>query len=180
MFNSCMKRKDIFCLIRLLFLGWMVTTSDSLLAQSILSTPFRLVNSSDDEQAPVISPDGRTMFLTIANRSQNIGGRKDTGDIWISVWANGEWSAPVHGGSQINNEAYNSVVGFSKDGDRIFLSGHYSKNGNVTTQGFSFSDKGEYGWGFPENIVVPYFRNKADKLNGAITPDQSIFIFSAE
>ena len=42
------------------------------------------VNSSSDEQNPVLSPDGTRLFFTISKHPGNIGGTKDLGDIWYS------------------------------------------------------------------------------------------------
>jgi OOP family OmpA-OmpF porin len=68
---------------------------------------FNLVNSGYDEQNPVISPDGKTLYVTIANHPQNVGGIKDPGDIWMSVWVGNAWAAPVHGGTLLNSRGYN-------------------------------------------------------------------------
>ena len=145
------------------------------------TNPFALVNSSYDEQNPVISPDGKTLYLTIANHPQNIAGKKDPGDIWISVWVGSSWSAPVHAGSLLNNRGYNGVAGLSPDGSELYLLSHYSKNGdNPTTQGISVSQKTGTGWSAPQNISIPYFLNRSFFLSGQWQADLSVFIFSAE
>jgi len=163
---------------------WFVCTifSENVAAQDIISTPFKFVNSRYDEQSPVISPDGKALYLTIANHPQNINGKKDPGDIWISLKVNGEWTLPEHGVSAINDAGYNAVLGFSADGTQLFLASHYGKNGAVaTTQGISVSRKSEFGWSTPENISIPYFLNKsAEPVMGMINPDGDTFIFSAE
>lgn len=164
----------------LLYALVLMSVSSVLPAQQISSVPFRFVNSAYAEQAPVISPDGKVLFFTVANHPQNSGGKKDPGDIWISLWRNGAWSEPVHGDAQLNNESYNAVIGFSRDGNKIYLSGHYSKSGLPKSQGISLSTKTEFGWTFPENISIPYFLNRAKELNGSINLDENIFIFSAE
>ena len=109
-------------------------------AQNMISTPFKLVNSHYDEQSPVIAPDGKALYFTVANHPQNTNGKRDLGDIWVSLWIGGAWSAPVHAGSVINDASYNSVGGFSADGSQLFLLNHFGKNGNASsTQGFSIS-----------------------------------------
>jgi outer membrane protein OmpA-like peptidoglycan-associated protein len=149
-------------------------------AQSFITEPFRLCNTAYDEQAPVISPDQKFLFYTIAKHPDNIGGKKDPGDIWFSTWSNGAWSAPIHAGILLNNEDYNAVLGFSADGSKIFLTGHYEKSGSAKTQGISFANQTEAGWSYPENITVPYFMNRSHQLTGMITPDETVFIFSAD
>ena len=74
------------------------------------------------------------LYITIANHADNIGGKKDQGDIWFSVLAeNNKWSAPIHGGSVINSSGYDAVAGFSSNGDQMFLLGHYYDKGSNST-----------------------------------------------
>lgn len=143
--------------------------------------PMALVNTPADEQAPVISPDGRTLYLTVANHQQNLGGIKDPGDIWISVWAGEGWSAPVHGGNVLNNKGYNAVAGISSTGNEMFLLNHYAKTGELpTTQGISVSIKSTAGWTAPKNISIPYFKNKSNHFSGQWHQNMQAFVFSAE
>ena len=141
---------------------------------------FLPVNSSYDESSPVLSPDGNTLFFTVANHPSNAGGKKDPGDIWISRRTAAGWSAPVHGGSLLNNKGYNAVAGISQDGRQLFLHGHYTSTGAVAkTQGISVSRNDGGGWSRPENISIPYFMNKSGIPGGMVTADKSVFIFSA-
>ena len=159
----------IFCLI-----------SPMLLAQGTQES-LRAVNSGYDEQNPVLSPDGTTLFFTIGNHPSNIGGKKDAGDIWFSRREDTHWSAPVHAGPLLNDRAYNAVAGFSPDGSQLFLHGHYGSSGvPAKTQGISLSRYNGSGWSKPENMTIPYFLNKSGILCGALSADNSVFVFSAE
>lgn len=163
--------KNLFCFLIMI----------STVSYSQMAGPFSSVNSSYDEQNPVISPDGNTLFITIAKHPQNIGGKKDLGDIWISLKERDGWSAPIHGGSMINNSAYNSVAGISKDGNELYLLSHYKANGSSpNTQGISVSRRTSVGWSLPQNITIPYFLNKSATLDGFWHESGSVFIFSAE
>ncbi|MCW5910933.1 MAG: OmpA family protein [Cyclobacteriaceae bacterium] len=147
----------------------------------IANAQFELVNSGYDEQAPVISPDGKTLYLTVANHPQNVGGVKDPGDIWISVWAGNAWSAPVHGGTVINSRGYNGVAGISRSGNELFLFNHYTKTGDPpATQGISVSIKSNAGWTAPKNITIPYFRNRSAHFSGQWHEGLQAFVFAAE
>jgi OmpA-OmpF porin, OOP family len=159
------------------FLILALLISFSALSQS--ADPLALINSPYDEQNPVISPDGKTLYFTIANHPENIGGKKDPGDIWIALWMGDSWSAPVHAGSVLNNRGYNGVAGLSYDGSELYLLSHYAKgNENLTTQGISVSLNTGTGWSTPQNISIPYFLNRSSILSGQWLPD--LFIFSAE
>jgi OmpA-OmpF porin, OOP family len=143
--------------------------------------PFTKVNSPFDEMNPVISPDGNTLFITIANHPQNIGGRRDPGDIWISTKTIEGWSTPSHGGRNLNNSAYNGVAGISQDGNVLYLLSHYKSDGSSpTTQGISVARKTGNGWSTPENIMIPYFVNRATTLTGFWHESQSVVVLAAE
>lgn len=167
-------------LLQLLYFLSLFLSSSSLFGQSSGHERLKFSNSSFDEQAPRISPDGNTLYLTIAHHPKNINGLRDPGDIWTSAWTGEGWSLPVHGGNLINNGHFNSVVGFSTDGSQLLLSSHYSSDGPVATQGFSVSTRTDAGWSMPQNIVVPYFWNKAEATHGFLSSDGHALIFSAE
>ncbi|HEX7016113.1 MAG TPA: OmpA family protein [Cyclobacteriaceae bacterium] len=158
--------------MRFFVLCFCLTLSILVFAQSSLQT----VNSPFDEQNAVLSPDGRTLYLTIANHPQNVGGKRDPGDIWISTWSDGKWSPPTHGGTVINDRGYNGVAGFSADGSQLYLLSHYA----AKTQGISVSRASGSGWSRPENITIPYFQNKSSMVGGYLSSDGRIFVFSAE
>ena len=154
--------------------------SPVLLAQG-LQEPFQVVNSAYDEQNPVLSPDGATLFFTIGNHPQNIGGLKDPGDIWFARREGSGWSLPVHAGNLINDPAYNGVAGFSPDASSMFLLSHYSHSeAKAKTQGIAVSKNNGGGWSRPVNITIPYFLNKSGILSGTLSSDEKVFVFSAE
>jgi len=138
------------------------------------------VNSAYDEQSPILSPDGKTLWFTIANHPQNSAGKKDPGDIWFSNWENGQWSVPVHGSPFLNNRGYNAVAGLSATGDQLFLFNHYDKTASAQTQGISVSRKTTSGWSAPENISIPYFLNRSLALSGQVSEDGTVFVYAAE
>jgi len=163
--------KSVFALV-IIFCGWSGYTQTA--------SPFAPVNSAYDEQNPVISPDGKALYFTVANHPQNSAGKKDLGDIWVSLNIAGKWQKPIHGGSDINDGNYNGVAAFSPDGQTLFLLSHYNQSGNVATQGLSYSMKTSSGWSAPKNISIPYFLNRSSSLSGDVSLDGSIFVFSAE
>lgn len=167
--------------MRLFFSFVLVLFSISLQAQMLNTESFQLVNSTADEQHPVLSPDGKTLYFTVGHHPQNIGGKRDPGDIWISRLMGNEWSAPVHGGSVINDRAYNAVAGITASGEKLFLHGHYDPSGvPARTQGISIATLAGSGWSSPKNIQIPYYLNKSGILCGMVSDDERTFIFSAE
>lgn len=149
--------------------------------QPMTQQSFSHVNSAYDEQSPFISPDGRVLYWTIANHPDNIGGKKDTGDIWYSIWTGEQWSLPIHGGKNINDAGYNAVAGFSNDGQRMFLLSHYKPGSDgVVSQGISMSQRSSDGWSVPENINIPYFMNRSATTQGYLSTSVEAFVFSAD
>ena len=156
-------------------------TASRSMGQRVVSTPFKPVNSPYDEQCPVLTPDGKALYFTVANHPQNVGGKKDPGDIWISLWMAGSWTTPVHGGSAINDAGYNAVAGFSADGNELFLLSHYGAGGNAAkTQGIAVAQKNDWGWSAPVNVSIPYFLNRASALTGTVNPEGNVFVFAAD
>ncbi|MEJ7645581.1 MAG: OmpA family protein [Chryseolinea sp.] len=168
--------------MKLFFAAGLLFCFTSLCAQRLDNNAFQKVNSTYDELNPVISPDGKTLFITIANHPSNVGGKKDQGDIWVSTFGeDNQWSVPTHGGSAVNNAGFNAVGGMSADGSQLFLLSHYDNAGSQSrTQGISVSRKQGDSWSKPENIAIPYFQNKSNVLNGDILSNQSAFVFAAE
>jgi len=158
---------------------WMIVMNTIAYSQSV--DPFENINSPYDELNPVMSSDGNMLFFTVGQNPQNVGGKKDPGDIWISVKEGDTWSVPHHGGHILNNSIYNAVAGMSRDGNELYLLSHYRANGSSpSSQGISVSKRTKGGWSVPQNITIPYFLNKSATLDGFWSSDQSVFLFSAE
>jgi outer membrane protein OmpA-like peptidoglycan-associated protein len=167
--------------MRLFFSFALSIFSATAFAQALNPESFKPVNSYYDEQNPIASPDGKTLFFTVSNHPSNIGGKKDPGDIWFSRLIGSQWSAPIHGGSLLNDRAYNAVAGFSGNGEQLFLHGHYDPSGErARTQGIAISSNAGNGWSRPVNINIPYYQNKSGLLCGTVAQDGSVFVFSAD
>jgi OmpA-OmpF porin, OOP family len=142
---------------------------------------FAALNSPLDERNPVIAPDGKRIYFTIGNHPQNIGGRKDPGDIWYSEWTGNKWSTPIHAGKSINDMAYNAVGDIAEDGNSILLLNHYDHSAaRAKTQGIAIATRDGKGWSLPKNINIPYFQNRSDIISGEMSADGSVFVYSAE
>jgi len=137
---------------------------------------FDLVNSVNDEQCPVITPDGETLFFTRANHDDNVGGAADKGDIWYSTLSGNQWGTPFHAGTNINNEQWNGVLGFSNKGNTMILHHHYQDG----KQGLSVSQKNNKEWSKPTVLKIPYFINRSKVQSGSISNDGKTIVLSIE
>lgn len=166
---------------RIIIITLLITSHIRSIAQPAIPVEaFHSVNTPYDEQSPVLTPDGKTLYLTLRNHPQNIDGKRDPGDIWFATRVDDHWSELVHAGSVINDRAYNAVAGFSWDGTKMYLLSHYDDSGTARTQGISVSQKSSVGWSKPKNIFIPYFQNKSSIQSGHASANESIFIYSAE
>lgn len=85
------------------------------------------VNTFRHEAAPVISPDGNTLYFFVQNHPENTMGKDDTQDIWVSKKDEaGNWSLAQHLGSPFNIHRSNQVFTVFPDGS-LFIKGGRSK-----------------------------------------------------
>lgn len=140
------------------------------------------INSTYDEQNPVLSVDGKTLYFTRKNHPDNTGGRKDKGDIWSSeLGQDGKWGDAIRLDGPINNKDYNAIIGFSKDGKLMYLQNHYSRDGSPSkTQGISVSKLVNGRWTFPEKLSIAYYYNRSDDASMRISEDGRVMLLSIE
>src|SRR5690349_14199941 len=87
----------------------------------------KTVNTFRHEAAPVISPDGNTLYFFVQNHPDNSMGKEDTQDIWMSKRdESGAWSQAEHMGSPFNIHRSNQMFTVLEDGS-LFIKGGRSK-----------------------------------------------------
>jgi OmpA-OmpF porin, OOP family len=87
----------------------------------------KTVNTFHHEGAPIVSPDGSTLYFFVQNHPDNTMGKNDTQDIWVSKKdANGVWGKAEHLGSPFNIHNSNQVFTVFPDGS-LFIKGGRSK-----------------------------------------------------
>ena len=138
------------------------------------------INSPFDEFSPVFSPEGKHLYFTRSRHPENIGGREDPGDIWVSQRdENGNWTKAVNAGNVLNNRFYNEVIGFSPDGNTIYLNHHYAQGGaKPRTQGFSYANRQGNGWSAPQPVKIDNFYNRSNHQSMAISSDGKVLVLA--
>ena len=141
----------------------------------------RTVNSKYSEIAPIISPDGKTLYVAREFDPQNIGTEKKY-DIWFAKRKNdGKWSKLKQMKAPVNNAGDNLVIAVSPDGNTLWLEGLYTKTGqHLSDQGISISHKTATGWSVPQKVVIDKFYNKNEYESYCPTIDRKILIMSIE
>jgi len=83
----------------------------------------KTVNTFRHEAAPVVSPDGNTLYFFVQNHPENTFGKDDTQDIWVSRKdENGVWSQAEHLTAPFNIHPSNQVFTVLPDGS-LFIKG---------------------------------------------------------
>jgi outer membrane protein OmpA-like peptidoglycan-associated protein len=96
------------------------------------------VNTFRHEAAPVVSPDGSTLYFFVQNHPDNTLGKDDTQDIWASKKdADGVWGVAEHLRNPYNIHPSNQVFTVFDDGS-LFIRGGRSKG----EKGFSIVTNG--------------------------------------
>ena len=140
-----------------------------------------LINSSYDELNPVINPEGTKLYFTRANHPENIGGTRDKGDIWVAEkQQDGNWGKPKNLGGPLNNKHYNAVVGFSANGQEMYLNHHYYKDDDKFTRGISVSKKRGDQWSFPEKVPVKYLEPRSEYQSASLAANGKIMLIAME
>lgn len=118
------------------------------------------VNSVYHDAAPVVSPDGKKLYLFVADHPANTFGKEGSQDIWMSTKDDkGVWSPPKHSGSPFNQSKANQVFQVLPDGS-LLVRGGRSKN----DKGFSLVTTS----GTWKELKIPEFSTMAKgQFNGA-------------
>ena len=138
------------------------------------------LNSPADEQLPVLSADGKTIFFTRGHHPQNVGGKADKGDIWTSTFMGVDgWSEPQRLAAPLNTPFFNGVCHVSNN--QLWVYGHY-RGGQAPVPGISLSKVVTWpeSWSTPKPMAIKYFSNNSANNGNAVSADGKILVLSLE
>ncbi|QDK79643.1 OmpA family protein [Spirosoma sp. KCTC 42546] len=146
----------------------------------------KTVNSPGQEVAPVISPDGRTLYFTRNFNKANMGA-PDRQDVWYSTLesaSNGNpasWSEAINIGPPINNTGDNAISGMAPDGRTAYLINVYRPDGGMSF-GISKSIRTKAGWSQPVEcrIANNYNLHEKNQLEFCVSPDGKAIILAVQ
>jgi OOP family OmpA-OmpF porin len=134
----------------------------------------KTINTFRQEGAPVISPDGNTLYFFVMNHPENTMGKDDTQDIWVSKKdASGAWGVAQHLGSPFNIHHSNQVLTVFSDGS-LLVKGGKTKG----TKGFSIVNGNSL-----REVEVKDFKamNKGRFYGGSMSADRKhLFMYFSE
>lgn len=129
------------------------------------------VNSPYDDLGPHITTDGRMILFGRELSPENIGGKEDGEDIWITTSTDGvNWSKSKNMGPVINDKQANNLAAISADNNMLLF---------CRLDGFQVRKKSEDGWTNPEYLNVR-FKNESKNMEGNLTPDGKALLFTAK
>lgn len=137
------------------------------------------VNTEYPEYSAVISADERTLSFT-ARRPSTTGGQIDPRDgmyfedIYISTKnENGEWEKAVPMGNNINTNGHEATIGFSADGQKLFIYKDDAGDGNIYTSQLMGNN-----WMTPQKLTEN-INSKSHEPSACVTPDGNTLYFTS-
>jgi outer membrane protein OmpA-like peptidoglycan-associated protein len=138
------------------------------------------VNSVYSDRLPVISPDGKILYITRSGDPRNQGEEKTT-DIWMSLLnKDGNWDTIKNVGFPLNNTGNNFVISTTPDNNTLLLGNTYKLDGSAHSGGFSFSNKTVTGWSIPTEVKVKNYKNKSKYSSSCLSTNRKVLIIDAE
>lgn len=133
-----------------------------------------LVNSIEaEESAPVLSPDGKTLYFVRTFDMRSVGGKEDQ-DIWASSLDGDSFSSPELI-KDLNNAYHNAVIGASANS--LFVLDAYEGKKDFL-KGLSKSVRNGEHWQKPEKINIPGLDVEGDFYTYFISKNQQVILIS--
>ena len=138
------------------------------------------VNSKYKEYKPLLSPDGKTLYFSRKNHPGNIGGVKDSEDIWYSeLDSAGNWQLAKNAGATLNNKGPNFVSSVTPDGKSVLMVlGNQYLGGDRMAAGVSISSNATGTWSQPQAVVIENDYNYSEKANFFLTQSRKALLMS--
>jgi OOP family OmpA-OmpF porin len=164
--------KRLFTIISLLsFISFIVSVrAQQISARYELVKMDKTVNTFHHEAAPIVSPDGNTLYFFVQDHPENTMGKDDTQDIWTTKKnSDGTWSQAQHLTAPFNDHRSNQVFTVLPDGS-LFIRGGKSRG----EKGFSIA---KTGGGLRELAVKDFGKMNKGRFYGAsMSADQKHII----
>ena len=137
------------------------------------------VNSKTGEVAPVITPDGKTLYFTRLGHDLNIGKYKSQ-DVWFSkLQANGTWGEAENINAPINTADNNAASTISADGKYVYLLNIYLPDGTFK-EGLSKSKRTKLGWEFPKEVKINDYYNREKIVEFSLAANGKVLVMSCK
>ncbi len=141
----------------------------------------KTVNTLYAELSPVISADGKFLYMIRDEHPLNTGTDRRQ-DIWVSeLLPDGTWSEAKNVGAPLNNTTHNFLISLAADNNSAIVNGLYNPlNGNYLGHGISKTTKVNGQWTMPRKIEIKDYVNNNKYGNFCLSQDHQVLISSAE
>jgi outer membrane protein OmpA-like peptidoglycan-associated protein len=134
------------------------------------------INSKYMELAPILSADGKIMYICRYNHPGNVA---KGSDIWVAqLLENNQWSPLENIGKPLNNDGANFVVSVSPDNNTLMVANHYRADGSQGGSGLSMTQKTARGWSIPKAMQIRNYYNKDPYVGYFLCADNKTLILS--
>ncbi len=151
--------------------------------ETMIEPVSKVVNSADEEYAPVISPDEESIIYTYRGK-ESMGGLVDENnmpnpkgdyneDIFISKKINGVWQKPT-GITELNTVGNDAAIAISPDGKFLFIFRADAGNGDI------YVSKKENGKYLPAEKLAGEINSPSWEGSMSISTDQKKLFFSSD
>ncbi|GHN00098.1 hypothetical protein WSM22_15870 [Cytophagales bacterium WSM2-2] len=128
------------------------------------------INTSDDELGPVISSDGKTILFARQNVTENVGGKNDDEDVWISERQGNSWTRARNMGRSVNTPLADNLLALSSDNNTLMFEEQSQ---------LAMRHRNGTGWSPLEKLGLS-FKNELDHFVASLTADGKAVLFSAK
>jgi len=123
-----------------------------------------------DPGAAFVSADGKKLYLTGCGW-----GREGSCDLYVSEWAEGQWSMPQRLAEGINTRSWESQPCVSSDGKELYFVSRRSGNADI----YRCLRNADGSWGEPQSIGEPINTNGTE-MAPFLHPDGRTLYFSSD
>ena len=123
-----------------------------------------------DPGAAFVSADGKKLYLTGCGW-----GREGSCDLYVSEWAEGQWSMPQRLSEGINTRSWESQPCVSSDGKELYFVSRRSGNADI----YRCQRNADGSWGEPQSIGEPINTNGTE-MAPFLHPDGRTLYFSSD
>lgn len=136
------------------------------------------VNSAAEESLPILSPDGKKLYVARTYHPNNTGGKFSGQDIWVSTITEGEFSKSEQL-NELNDQWSNVVVGVSSDGKHLYLLNQKtSETESIPGVSRSVYDSENDEWGAPLPVEIPELEVEGTFYSVYVDPNEDFILWS--
>lgn len=136
------------------------------------------VNSRYEENNPILSPDGNTLYFSRQFDPGNVGGARDPEDIWYSEREGDGWSEAKNLGPPWNTSGPNFICSIREiDGEEHFILGNVYLDGNRMLEGVSRARRlNDSTFTRPEEMIIDQAYNYSNRADYYLVNDTTMLL----